>query len=184
MGVKIFLKKKFRAFVQQFFHNTNAHYIEKIMMKKFGYWPGNSLCIWKMCIISILMIGLTLLPGINYLVTSVRRRNSKDFALVVPEVLLEFQQTLSFINFLVFFKVIKKFQETFEIEWNKHDEIEEWQKLRIKTVKLCNRISFINHVNVHVTGLFYFTIPTIIFVLKYYFGLDKNTDKTTIILIE
>jgi hypothetical protein len=87
-------------------------------------------------------------------------------------------------NFLIFFKVIRRFQEIFDLEWNRHDELEEWRNLRDKTTKMCNRISFINHVNMHIAGLMYFTIPTLIFISKYYLGLDKNTEKMTVLLLE
>ena len=183
MGVKVFLKIKFQAFVQLFFHNKNAHFIEIIIMKKFGYWPGNSLCIWKMCLITI-NICYTLLPGINYLINTIRRKDSKAFAFVVPEVLLEIQQTLSFFTFLIFFKDIRRFQEIFDFEWNRHDALDEWRLLRDKTTKFSNRISFCYHVNMHVAGLFYFLIPTLVFVVKYYFGFDKNIAKTTPLLAE
>jgi len=142
------------------------------------------LCVWKMYLVSIYIVFFTFLPGLNYLISAVLRRDSKEIAFVVPEVLLELQQVLSFINFLVFFKVVRRFQEIFDFEWNRHDDIEEWRELRDKTAKFCNRISFINHVNMHITGLVYFSIPTLVFMLKYYSGLDKNIEKSTPILVE
>lgn len=184
MGIKKFFRKNFENFKEIFLYNTNTHYIEQYLMDKCGYWPGNPLCIWKIFIIVFFQLVITLFPGINYLLNSIRRGDSKDFALVAPEVLIDIQQSVSFFNFIVFYDVIRKFQEVFDREWSRHDELKDWNTKREKTAKFCNRVSFFNHVNMHMTGLVYFIVPTLIFFVKFYFKIDENVEKKTQILVE
>lgn len=181
MSLKESLVKRFQKCFESIFHNTTPHFIEKFMMEKCGY--GSRLIIWKIGLVLFFQLGVTTLPGMKYLIDTIKNVNSHDFALVVPEALINVQQCFSFLNFLVFFSVITKYQKTFDAEWNKHQDLEEWNQIRDKTAKFCNRVSFFYHINMHTTGLVYFFIPTMTYLVEFYYE-NANVERKTAILVE
>lgn len=184
MNIKNFIVNNFHKVNQTFFFNTKPHFVEKVMMEKCGYWPGNSLTVWKICIILFCQTCLTTLPGTKYMTNTIVSGDSKGFALVISEVILDIQQIFSFLNLIVFFDVIKNFQKTIDAEWKKYDNLKDWVKIKEKTAIFCNRVSILNHLNMHCSGFVYFFMPTLAFLAKFYFGSDEHIEKRTSILVE
>lgn len=177
----IFLK--YFSSLKNLHQESRLYIVERNLMALLGFWPLNKVIRWKVLFIFLLDFLMNTIPSVKFMLDALITGDSRSFALVVPEVLLNIHYLITILAFLSKIGLMRSFLLKFESEWHKDDD-DEWQQIRSKAAKYGNRVSIWSNVLMHFTGLFYFFVPQLIFVTKYYILKIAFKEKPTVLQVE